>query len=54
MVPKYFLIGLVIWAVDDQSNFTVSPIAAPWIIGFVLCVSPPLSPCSERSRAPGY
>ena len=41
---KDFLIGLVIWAVDDQSNFTVSPVAVPWIIGFVLCVPLPLPP----------
>ncbi|KAM5543170.1 hypothetical protein V8D89_003044 [Ganoderma adspersum] len=33
-----FLIGLVIWAVDDQSNFTVSPVAVPWIIGFVFAL----------------
>ncbi|KAI1791276.1 aquaporin-like protein [Ganoderma leucocontextum] len=33
-----FLIGLVIWAVDDQSNFTVSPVVAPWIIGLVFAL----------------
>ena len=32
---KDFLIGLVIWAVDDPTNFTVSPVVAPWIIAFV-------------------
>ncbi|KAI0743405.1 aquaporin-like protein [Daedaleopsis nitida] len=30
-----FAIGLVIWAVDDPTNFTVSPLAAPWIIALV-------------------
>lgn len=30
-----FMIGLVIWAVDDPTNFTVSPLAAPWLIAFV-------------------
>ncbi|KAI0780180.1 aquaporin-like protein [Fomes fomentarius] len=30
-----FLIGLVIWAVDDPTNFMVSPIATPWIIALV-------------------
>lgn len=42
---KDFLIGLVIWAVDDQSNFTVSPVVVPWIIGLVLYVSPPPLSC---------
>ncbi|TBU53757.1 aquaporin-like protein [Dichomitus squalens] len=33
-----FVIGLVIWAVDDPSNHTVSPVAAPWIIAFVFAL----------------
>ncbi|TBU30229.1 aquaporin-like protein [Dichomitus squalens] len=33
-----FVIGLVIWAVDDPSNHNVSPVAAPWIIAFVFAL----------------
>lgn len=29
-----FVIGLTIWAIIDPTNFMVSPVAGPWIIGF--------------------
>jgi len=34
-----FFIGLTIWACLDPTNFAVSPVAAPWIIGFAYGVA---------------
>ncbi|KAI0633651.1 aquaporin-like protein [Trametes polyzona] len=33
-----FVIGLVIWACLDPTNFSASPVAAPWIVSFVYAV----------------
>ncbi|KAI0371077.1 aquaporin-like protein [Pilatotrama ljubarskyi] len=33
-----FMIGLVIWACLDPTNFSASPVAAPWIVSFVYAV----------------
>ncbi|OBZ67054.1 Glycerol uptake facilitator protein [Grifola frondosa] len=33
-----FLIGIVIWSCLDPTNFSVSPVAAPWVIGFTYAI----------------
>ncbi|KAI0356340.1 aquaporin-like protein [Trametes cingulata] len=33
-----FMIGLVIWACLDPTNFSAPPVAAPWIVSFVYAV----------------